>query len=313
MASSPTQSLRIVFMGTADFAVPLLRALAAGPDRIAGVFAPPDRPAGRGRKLRPPAVKTAALDLGLDLHQPQKVSTKQGLEDLRRLTPDLVVVTAFGEILSEEALSVARLGSVNLHASLLPRYRGAAPIQRALMAGESVTGVTLQWMAREMDAGDIILQHRIEIGEDEDFGTLHERLAALAADTGIEGLDLIRRGAAPRLPQDATQATYAPPIEPAELVIDWANPARDVANLVRALSPMPGARTTRRGQMLGKKTVTQRGMPGEISELTKDGFWVSSGEGSLLIRRVHPAGRNAMSAADYAKGYRLQKGERLGV
>ena len=320
MPSLPEKALRIAFMGTADFAVPLLRALAAGPDQIAGIFSPPDRPAGRGRRLRSPAVKVAAQELGLDLYQPPRVGKGEGLDELRRLAPDLVVVAAFGEILTEDALSVAKLGAVNLHASLLPRYRGAAPIPRALMAGEGVTGVTLQWMATEVDAGDIILQQHVEIGEEEDFGSLHDRLAALGAAAGLEGVALIRRGAAPRLPQDGSQATYAPPIEREELVIDWSKSAGDLALLVRALSPFPGARTTREGEILkvlsarkGKKTAAQGGISGEIIEFTSDGFWVSSGEGSLLIRRVHPAGRNIMSAADYLKGYRLEKGERLGV
>jgi len=319
MPSLPERPLRIAFMGTADFAVPLLRALAAGPDQIAGVFAPPDMPAGRGRRLRAPAVKVAAQELGLVLYQPPRVSEEEGLDQLRRLAPDLLVVAAFGEILTEEALSVARLGAVNVHASLLPRYRGAAPIQRALMAGESVTGVTLQWMALEMDAGDIILQQQFEIGEEEEFGSLHDRLAALGAAVGVEGVALIRRGAAPHLPQDESLATYAPPIGREDLVIDWGKSARELALLIRALSPFPGARTTRGGEILkilsardGKKTAAQGGMPGEISELTSNGFRVTSGEGSLLVRRVHPAGRNVMSAADYLKGYRLEEGERLG-
>jgi len=320
MPSSPQRALRIAFLGTADFAVPLLRALAAAPDQIVGVFAPPDRPAGRGRRPRAPAVKVAARELGLSLHQPPRVSRGEGLEQLRHLTPDLLVVAAFGEILTEEALSVAKLGAVNLHASLLPRYRGAAPIQRALMAGERLTGVTLQWMAVEMDAGDILLQRQVEIGEEEDFGSLHDRLAALGAAGGVEGVALIRQGAAPRLPQDGSQATYAPPIRREQLVIDWSRPAGDLALLVRALSPLPGARTTRDGEILkilsargGKKTAAQRGMPGEIIEFTSDGFWVTGGEGALLVRRLQPAGRNVMSAADYLKGYRLEKGERLGV
>ncbi|MCJ7751391.1 MAG: methionyl-tRNA formyltransferase, partial [Armatimonadetes bacterium] len=250
MPSSPEKPLRIAFMGTANFAVPLLRALVAGPDQIAGVFAPPDMPAGRGRRPSAPAVKVAAQELGLALYQPPRVSKREGLDELRRLAPDLVVVAAFGEILTEEALSVAKLGAVNLHASLLPRYRGAAPIQRALMAGERVTGVTLQWMAVEMDAGDIVLQQQVEIGEEEDFVSVHDRLAALGAAVGVEGVALMRRGAAPHLPQDASLATYAPPIGREELVIDWGKPARELAFLIRALSPFPGARTTRQGEIL---------------------------------------------------------------
>ncbi|HUU53911.1 MAG TPA: methionyl-tRNA formyltransferase [Armatimonadota bacterium] len=320
MTSASEKGLRIAFLGTADFAVPTLRALAKGPDQIVGVFTPPDRPAGRGRRLRAPAVKVAAQELGLALFQPERVSKGPGYEQLGSLAPDLLFVAAFGEILSEEALSGPKVGAVNLHASLLPRCRGAAPIQRALMAGERVSGVTVQWMAREMDAGDIILQRSLEIGEEEDFGGLHDRLAALGAAAGVESVALIRQGAAPRIPQDDDQATYAPPIRREELVIDWRRPAGEVACLVRALSPRPGARTSRAGEILKvlsagecKKTAGPGGMPGEIMELRNDGFSVTSGDGFLSVKRVQPAGRKVMPAADYLKGYRLEKGERLGA
>ena len=347
--------LRIVFMGTAAFAVPSLHALAEGQARglalLTGVFAPPDRPAGRGRLPRAPAVKVAALELAADraglglpypsdlpVHQPYRVSRGEGIEQLRQLQPDLVVVAAFGEILSEEALTVPRLGAINIHASLLPRWRGAAPIQRAIMAGERVTGVSVQWMAREMDAGDLILQRQVEIGEEEDFGSLHDRLAAAAADAAVEAVELIRRSEAPHVPQDHSQATYAPAITPEDLTIDWSRPAKEIAGLVRALSPQPGARTTRGGNLLKvlcaravpraalvdrdggplkaglatKKDFCQGGIPGQVMELLNEGFLVLTGDGCLLVLRVQPAGRKAMSAADYLKGYRLGREERLG-
>ncbi len=320
MPVSREQPLRIAFLGTAGFAVPALRALASGPEEVVAVFTRPDRPAGRGRRLRAPALKLAAEELRLPLFQPERVSAGEGLEQLRRVRPDLVFVTAFGEILKDEALSLARRGTVNLHASLLPRYRGAAPIQRALMAGERVTGVTVQWMAAEMDAGDILLQRSLEIGEEEDFGSLHDRLAALGAELAVESVALIGRGAAPRLPQDHDRAIYAPPIRGGELVIDWSRPAAELARLVRALSPRPGARTTRDNEILkvlsardGKNAAGRGGIPGEVIEFTSDGFWVAAGDASLLVTRVQPAGRKAMSAADYLKGYRLEKGERLGA
>jgi len=313
-------SLRIAFMGTAPFAVPSLRALVGGPDEVVGVFAPPDRPAGRGRQPRASAVKLAAVDLGLPVHQPDRVSRGEGLQQLRDLRPDLLVVAAFGEILSEEALAVPRLGAINLHASLLPRYRGAAPIQRAIMSGERVTGVTVQWMAPEMDAGDVILQRETEIGEDEDFGALHDRLADLAAAAAAEAANLIPWGEAPRVPQDHSHATFAPPITPQDLIIDWARPAEELARLVRALSPLPGARTTRDGGMLkvlsaraSKNASPGGGIAGQVMEFSNDGFVLMTGDGCLLVLRVQPAGRKAMSAADYLKGYRLQRGNRLGA
>ncbi len=311
---------RIVFLGTAEFAVPALRRLAESPGELVGVFTRPDRPAGRGRKPRPPAVKLAAEALGLPVYQPERVSKGEGLEQLCALTPDLLVVAAFGEILGEETLSSAKQGAINLHASLLPRYRGAAPIQRALMAGERVTGVTVQWMVRELDAGDIILQRALEIEEEEDFGQLHDRLAALGAEVLVEAVGLIMRKEAPRIRQEEKQATFAPPIRREELVIEWAKTAEEVAWMVRALSPQPGARTTRNGEVLKllraqprKTGEAQGGIPGQIMEFNSEGFSVATGNGWLQVLYVQPAGRRTMSAADYLKGYRVARGERLGA
>ena len=314
------QGLRIAFLGTAEFAVPTLHILARGPHQVAAVFTRPDRPAGRGRRLRASPIKLAAEKLGLPLLQPERVSAGEGLEALRKVSPDLLFVAAFGEILTAEALSVPRLGAVNLHASLLPRYRGAAPIQRALMAGERETGVTVQWMVTELDAGDIVLQRQETIGEEEDFGSLHDRLAVVGAEAAAEGLALVAAGSAPRIPQADGEATYAPPIRREELMIDWGRPAAVLAGLVRALSPRPGARTTRRGQLLkvlaaadAKKPGAGGGTPGAVMELTSEGFWASAGDGWLLVVRVQPAGRKVMAAADYLKGYHLQLGELLGA
>jgi methionyl-tRNA formyltransferase len=213
------------------------------------------------------------------------------------------------------------------------------------MAGERVTGVSVQWMARQTDAGDLILRREVGIGEEEDFGSLHDRLAAVAAAAAVEAVELIRRGEAPRLPQDHSQATYAPPITADDLTIDWSRPADELARLVRAFSPKPGARTMRGGDMLKvlsaravprsaladrdggppkanvtcgaglatKKASGEGGIPGQVVESGNDGFFVVTGEGCLLVLRVQPAGRKAMSAADYVKGYRLGREERLGL
>ncbi len=307
-------------MGTASFAVPSLRSLAEGPYRPVAVFTRPDRSAGRGRQPRPSPVKLASVDLGIPVFQPERVSKPPGLDELRSLLPELVVVAAFGEILNEQTLAVPSIGAINLHASLLPRYRGAAPIQRAILAGERVTGVSVQWMARQMDAGDIILQRQTEIGEEEDFGSLHDRLAALGAEAVVSALDMIRRGCRPRLPQDHSQATLAPPIAPADTMVDWDHSAEEIARQVRALSPRPGSRTTRSGELLkllaarpGKNAATAGGIPGQVMESTDDGFLVRAGHGCLLVLRVQPAGRRAMSATDYLRGYRLRQGDRLGT
>ena len=356
--------LRIVFLGTSEFALPVLEALALAPDGVAAVITRPDRPAGRGgahspnnaprttsrvggmrggRELRPPPVKVASQRLGLAVHQPERVSRPEGIELLQSAgggRPDLLVVAAFGEVLHENVLGIPRLGAINVHASLLPRYRGAAPIQRAILAGETVTGVTVQWMSKELDAGDIILQRALDVGEGEDFGSLHARLARLGAEAAVEAVSLIRRGEAPRIPQKAEDATYAPPVRREELHLDWTQPASQLVRTVRAFSPRPGARTSRHaagvlrvlaareappvaqvhdlppagsaGPSAGRRTPVQRGVPGEVAELTGEGFAVWAGEGRVLVLRVHPAGRREMTASEYAQGYRLTRGEHLG-
>lgn len=311
--------LRIVFLGTADFAVPSLQRLAAGPDCVVAVCTRPDRPAGRGQRPRPSPVKQAAEALGLRVWQPERVSSPAGIEELGSFEPDVLFVAAFGEILSEGVLAVPRVAAVNLHASLLPRHRGAAPIQRAILAGEVRTGVTVQWMSARLDAGDIIAQRATTIGAEEDFGSLHDRLAALGAELAAEAMSLLRAGSAPRLRQREEEATYAPPIRREELMLDWQRPAAVLARTVRAFSPRPGARTFRQGRLL--KVLAARavdsasrrgGIPGCVSEVTDEGFCVEAAEGRLLILRVQPEGRTVMSAADYTRGHRVQVGEVLG-
>jgi methionyl-tRNA formyltransferase len=316
--------LRIVFMGTAHFAVPSLTAIAQSPAQVVAVLTRPDRPAGRGRHLRPPPVKAAAQSLALPLLQPSRVSSEEGLAELRKSAPDVIFVVAFGEILSDQVLSLPRVAAVNLHASLLPSLRGAAPIQRAILAGVPETGVTAQWMVPELDAGDIILQRALAIGAEEDFGSLHDRLAQLASHLALESLELLQKGCAPRIPQPAEGVTYALPIGKHELVIDWHKEAGEIARTVRAFSPRPGAHTTRDGRLLkvlavrvdspkpGKSPTQAIGVPGRTVEISKEGFWVAAGQGRLLALRVQPEGRATMSAADYVKGYRLSVGGQLG-
>lgn len=308
--------LRVVFLATSSFAVPTLRALHRGPDTLLAVVTRPDRPAGRGLHLRPSPVKAAAQELGIPVHQPERVSRGEGLELVRELAPEVLLVAAFGEILKPELLSLSRIGPINLHASLLPRYRGAAPIQRALLAGEEETGVTAQWMAEGLDTGDVIVQRALAIGPEEDFGALHDRLAALAAEVAMETLDLLRAGAAPRVAQAEAEATPAPPIRPEELEIDWRRPAAEIQRQIRASSPRPGARTAYGGKLL--KILAARllegagGRAGRIVEITPEGLRVQTGSASLLVLRVQPEGRTAMSAGDYARGHRVCPGQVLG-
>ncbi len=316
--------LRIVFLGTSEFAVPSLRALAASEHEVAGVITRPDRPAGRGRKLRPSPVKRAAEEMGLPLYQPELVSAPEGLQLLRGLAPEVLLLIAFGELLSEEVLATPSAAALNLHPSLVPKYRGAAPIERAILAGETETGVTMQWMAPEMDAGDVLLQWPVRIGPEEDRGALHDRLAELGARMTLEALELVASGCAPRTPQPEEGVSWALPIRREELMIDWGQEAEQILRVIRAFAPRPGARTKRAGKLLkilkarGEDPLhrphrhAKAGRPGQIVEVTKEGFWIETGKNRVLALKVQPEARPAMSAADYVRGYQVSVGEQLG-
>lgn len=308
--------MRIVFLGTADFAVPsLYRLIMAGHD-VALVVTQPDRPRGRGRRPGVSPVKEMAQRFGIPVYQPERIRAAEAVETICRVGAEVLVVVAYGQILPRQLLDCVPLGGINLHGSLLPAYRGAAPIQRAIMAGERVTGVTTMHMTEEMDAGDIILQRQCAIGEDS-YGELSQRLALLGADLLQETLDQLHWGTAPRVPQDASRATYAPPLQRGDERIDWRCPARDVVNRVRALSPAPGA-VTRVGdsplKILRARVVpgvTGRA-PGEVVEVVPgEGFVVQAGDEAVLVLEVQPAGRRRMPAADYLRGHRLPPGTRL--
>lgn len=316
--------LRIVFMGTPGFAVPSLHALLEAGFSVAGVFTQPDRARGRGQKVTFSPVKEAALKAGVPVYQPRRLRDSAALETLRSLNPDAIVVVAFGQLLPKEVLSLPPLGCINVHASLLPKYRGAAPIQAAIAAGETVTGVTTMFMDEGLDTGDIILRREVPIDPDDDAGTLHDKLAAAGAELLVETMRLVAAGAAPRTAQNDAQATYAPKIEREHGVIDWEKPAPELFNHVRAFRPWPGAYTGHRGRILKVLDVTpleeqsapteaggRRAQPGQVVALTPDGFVVQTGRGRLLVRRVQPPNAAAMSGRDYVNGYRLEVGERL--
>ncbi|MBD3347679.1 MAG: methionyl-tRNA formyltransferase, partial [Candidatus Eisenbacteria bacterium] len=242
--------MRIAFMGTPDFAVPSLRKLEASRHDVSLVVTQPDRPAGRGRRLRPPAVKAAALNLGLPLEQHEDVNTDAFLRRLRELDPDVLVVVAFGQILRPELLELPERGAVNVHASLLPRFRGTAPINWAIVNGEKETGVTTMFMAPKVDAGEIILQRRTPIHATDTAGTLSDRLADMGAELLIETLDLIEAGEAPRIKQDPGLSSYARKLRKEDGEIDWSQPTGRVLDLVRGMAPWPGAYTWYEGKKL---------------------------------------------------------------
>jgi len=309
--------LRVVFLGTPEFAVPSLDALLNETDVVA-VITQPDRPKGRGRQVASPPVAEAAKARDLRLLQPARLRSPEIVETLRALAPDLNVTVAYGRIIPREVLELPPLGSINVHPSLLPKYRGASPIVSAIVNGETETGVTIMYQSMELDAGDIILQRRVSIAPDDTARTLEARLARLGADALIDALRLIAAGRAPRTPQDHSAATYAGKLEKEHGRIDWAKPAADLVNLIRAMDPWPSAYTAHRGRLLKvwKAESAEQihgGEPGTILDVRQGGgIVVGSGGGAVRLLEVQPEDRRRMSADEYARGARVRIGERLG-
>jgi len=309
--------MRIVFMGTPEFAVPSLRKLSEAGHEVVLVVTQPDRPAGRGRVLRSPPVKDAAVALGLPLEQHETVNTDAFVARLQALSPDVIVVAAFGQILREDILECPALGAINVHASLLPRFRGVAPINWVIMTGETETGVTTMFMAKKVDAGEIILTRKIPIGDNETAGELYDRLAALGADLLIETLELVDACTAPRIAQDPGKVTYARRLRKSDGEVDWSGDASRVHDHVRGTTPWPGAFTWYRGKVLRVLEAARgedsgrRGEPGEILTLDAErGIEVAVGGGSVWLVRLKPEGKGAMDAASFVRGYRPEVGTR---
>ncbi len=311
--------MRIVFMGTPDFAVPSLKSLHEAGHELVLVVTQPDRPAGRGRKLTPPPVKTTALEFGLEVAQPESVNTDEFVARLRELAPDLFVVVAFGQILKQRLLDIPPLGSINVHGSLLPDYRGVAPINWAIVGGETETGVTTMYMARTVDTGAIILKRSTPIGPEETAGELYDRLSALGGELIAETAELIARGEAPRAEQGTPRVGYARKLTRADGLIDWSLTARAVHDHIRGMTPWPGATTRFAGRMLlvMRSAVARSGeacapaAPGTILSLD-DGIEIAVGDGSVRLTEVKPEGKRAMAADEFARGYRPEIGGRLG-
>jgi methionyl-tRNA formyltransferase len=314
MTDCQAASLRVVFLGTPEFAVPSLRALAAASTIIA-VVTQPDRPAGRGRRLTAPPVAKAARARGLVVMQPESLRAAPVQADLRALQPDLLVVVAYGRIIPPAVLALPRLGGINAHPSLLPAYRGASPIPAVIAAGEAVTGVTIMYLSDELDAGDIILQRETGIGPEETAGELEARLAGLGAELLVEAVELLARGAAPRIPQDHARATYVGKVSKADGKIDWNRPAGDLVNQVRAMNPWPCAYTTWRGGTLRvwrARVGTGQGSPGEVLDAGRAGITVAADEGAVVLLEVQAEGGRRLRAGEFLRGHPMQAGERVG-
>lgn len=304
-------------MGTSEFAIPSLNILLENKYKLLGVITRPDRPRGRGRKVCSPPLKIFAENYGLPVYQPE--STVELLNDVKKLKPTIIICVAYGQILPLPVLQTPPFGCVNMHPSLLPLYRGAAPIQRAIINGEEITGITTMFLSTEMDAGDIILQQEVEIDNEITFGVLSDILAAKGANLLLKTLDLIEKGKAPRLPQDHSKATYAPPIRPEEEKILWEKSAKELFNLIRGMNPKPGAYTLFNGNVLkvwGARLLDENGQEypaGQIIEANqKAGIIVQAGKGQLLITEVQPAGRSRMSCSEFCRGYKVSTGLKLG-
>ncbi|HEU4797676.1 MAG TPA: methionyl-tRNA formyltransferase [bacterium] len=311
-----TPRLRAVFLGTPAFAVPSLRALLTAAEVVA-VITQPDRPKGRGRRTVPPPVAVFARERGLRVLQPAKLRSPEVLQTLRELAPDIIVTVAYGKIIPKEILDIPRRGSINVHPSLLPKYRGASPIQAALRDGQRETGVTIMYQSMELDAGDIILQRTVPIDPNDTAQTLEEKLAQAGAEALVEALRLIAEDRAPRIPQDPSQATYVGKLSKEHGRIDWSSAAARLVDFIRAMNPWPSAYTWHRGQLLKiwkAAATTASGTPGTVVEKRGgEGFVVATGDGGLLVLEVQPEGRRRMSADEYARGARLQIGEVFGM
>jgi len=300
-------------MGTPALAVPCLDALALD-HQIVAVVTQPDKVGGRGHEMLASAVKKRALELEIPLLQPARARNPEFIEELRGFAPDAIAVVAFGQILPREILEMAPRGCVNLHYSLLPRWRGAAPVQYALWNGDPTTGVSTQWMAEKLDAGDLISQLEIEILPLETSGELLERLTPIGADFLRQTFQSLENRSAPRTPQNEALVTFCPQISREMALIDWSKSAREIENLVRAMNPWPTAYFEFKGAPLKvwrAQKMAGNGAPGTILRFEKDGLSVATGSGALQLLEVQAAGKARMNAGDWARGARLEVGEKL--
>lgn len=301
--------MRIVFMGTPEFSVTVLEALVAAGHQIAAVYSQPPRRAGRGKKERPSPVQARAEALGLPVKHPMSLKSPEAQAEVAGLDADIAVVVAYGLLLPQAVLDAPRHGCLNIHASLLPRWRGAAPIHRAIMAGDTQTGVGIMQMKAGLDTGPVLLEKRLTIGAEETTGDLHDRLANLGAEAITEALAHL--DSLTPTPQSEQGVTYAHKIDKAEARVDWTQPAEQIDRQIRGLSPFPGAWTTVQGKrlkLLRSKLASGQGSPGEVL----DGLTIACGKGAVDLTQVQPEGRSAQDAKVFLRGHPLASGTLLG-
>ena len=311
--------MKTVFMGTPDFAVPMLEKIIKLDYEIVGVVTQPDRPKGRGKKVVPTPVKLFAQNAGLKVFQPEKIKTQEFTSLLQELAPQVIIVVAFGQLLSPKILKIPTHGCINVHASLLPKYRGAAPIHWAVINGEKATGVTTMYMDEGLDTGDMILSKAIPIDEYATVGMVHDQLALLGADALAETLELIVKGKAPRQPQQNSRATYAPLLTKEHEIIDWHKTAKEICNHIRGMNPWPGTCAYLDGQVIKiwqatyvEKLTNELGLPGQILAATAAGIVIQTGQGQVCIKELQWQSCKRMPTSDFLRGKQLPVGRFLG-
>ena len=308
--------MRILFMGTPEFAAVCLKSLHDKGENIVGVITQPDKQKGRGMKLIPTPVKEYALSVGLDVYQPTTLKDDEFTGLLTKLDPELIIVAAYGKILPKSVLDFPKYGCINAHGSLLPKYRGAAPIQRAIMNGEKTTGITAMYMEEGLDTGDMLLKKELAIGKNDDFGKIHDELAALAGEAMCEVTDMIRAGSLKPEKQNDSESCYAAKISKEEMKIDFSRSAEEVHNLIRCLSPSPLAYTyTPDGKLLKiieTRTSDKSGTPGTVISTDHGIITVACADGSVDIIKVLPEGKSRMDAAAFINGRKIAVGDTLG-
>lgn len=310
--------MRIVFMGTPDFAVPCLQALIDNGHEVAAVVTQPDRPKGRSGKLAPPPVKELAVQHDIPVLQPEKVKTPEVVNQLKELAPEVIVVVAFGQILSQAILDIPCYGCINVHGSLLPKYRGAGPIQWSIINGDKTTGVTTMYMEKGLDTGDMILKREFDILEKDTYESLHNRMSQIGAEVLLETLQLIEKGEAPRAPQNHEEHTYAPMLDKNTGKVDWAKSAREIYNLIRGTYPWPGAYSTcmsKKFKIFNSEVFDENSINqayGVITEVGKDYLLISCGKGYIKVLELQFENEKRMNVEAYLRGHNIDSGTKLG-
>jgi len=299
--------MRVLFIGTGEIGVPVLRWLIDSPEHeLIGVFTQPDKPVGREQRIEAPPVKAVLAGKNLPILQPKRIKSEEAVAEIRALAPEVIVVMAYGQILPRAVLEIPRIACLNLHASLLPRHRGAAPIQASIVAGDRETGITVMYMDEGLDTGDVLLERRIEIASDETGGSLHDRLAEIAPGSLKEALEELQASTAPRIPQDSSDATYAPKLEREHGRIDWSEPAPLLERKIRAFNPWPGAFTILRDAAgTERKLKVHRASVVDSCSADPANLVIPVGDGALRLEEVQLEGKKRMNAAEFLRGYNV--------